>query len=128
MAQDLDNELGEFLALPPISVAVGTGTATFAGVDIRDYVGKIKLLCNQKSQHNLVTNSVVYTVLDSADNSTFAANSDITPFTTTGSAVVGTISVDTRATERYIQLEHKVTGTTQTVVLSVVGVGQKQVV
>ncbi len=127
-AQDLDNELTSFELLPARQQAVGAGTQTYAGVDIKDYVGKIKCTYSSFIPHEAATNSVVLSILDSADNSTFAANSDITPVTYTASAATGNIVVDTRKTKRYIQGKHVFSGATMTVALSLVGVGQKQVI
>jgi len=128
MAQDLTNELNQFSLGPARNVAVGSGTTSFAGVDIRDYVGKITCMVTTHSEHDLGSNSVVTSVLDSADDATFAALTHATPITTTASVAFGTITVDTRQTKRYIQAKHVVTGTTQTCQWAVVGVGQKQVV
>lgn len=128
MAQDLDNQLTAVHLAPATKVAVGSGTQTYAGVDIRDYVGIIKAVISHESDHNLATNNVVYSIQDSADNSTFAANTDVTPLTTTASLVLGTLSIDTRKCKRYIQAKIVNTGTTQTVDFSMVGVGLKQVV
>ena len=123
MAQDLTNELTRLHLLPALLVAVGSGTYTAAGIDIKDYVGKIKVIASHHSQHNLATNSIVYDILDSADNTTFAAVSHATPLTSTASAYVGEITVDTRQTGRYIQGRARVTGATQTAELCMIGVG-----
>lgn len=122
MAQDLTNELSTLTLIEPRNIAVGSGTVTQAGIDVRDYVGKIKVIATLHSAHNLASNSVVFDVLDSADNTTFAAVSHATPLTTTASTYTGGISVDTRQTARYLQGRVRVTGTTQTAECAMVGV------
>ena len=127
MAQDLPTELTAFELLPARNALVAAGTQTYAGVDIRDYVGKIKATYSSFMPHEAATNSIVLSINDSADNSTFAANTDITPVTYTASAATGDITIDTRKAKRYIQGKHLFSGATMTVALSLVGVGKKRV-
>lgn len=128
MADDLENKLGELAVFPARNVLVASGTQTFAGVDIRDYTGRIKCVFSAFSPHAAATNELIVDILDSADNSTFAANTFATPVTTTASAVTDTITVDTRITKRYIQGRVRITGTTSSYAVAMIGVGQKQVV
>lgn len=127
MSADLAGELSAVHFLQK-SIAVGSGTATVAGVDLKDFVGTMKIILTY-AEINGLNPSLAIHFLDSADNTTFAAITapSIATQTATATQIVST-QLDTRAVNRYVQAKHVQTGTTTTTVTSVVGIGLKQVV
>ncbi len=124
--QNLDGELTALNFMVKHAL-VASGTATFAGVDIRDFIGDIKLVLTALSPVGDGSTTATISLLQSADNTTFAtwaAAPTFSPITaTTGLA---SVSLDTRSCQRYIQAKHVVTGTTATFDIALVGVGIKQ--
>ena len=55
-------------------VAVGAGTQTFAGVDLKDFIGNCKITIAHNELSGSGATSIQYSLLDSADNTTFAAS------------------------------------------------------
>lgn len=107
---------------------VAAGTATFAGVDLKDYIGEVKVILASFSPVGDGSTTLTVDLLESADNSTFAtwaARPTFSPITATTS--LQTVSLDTRATKRYVQGRHTVTGTTATFTHSLILVGRKAV-
>ncbi len=102
--------------------ALCTGTVTYAGVDISGFVGTCKLFLSQdKTAGTLMASSI----LDSADNTTFAAVVAPT-IINAASSVSREITLDTKTLRRYIQFRHVTNGSTTYQVGAFV-IGQQQV-
>lgn len=109
-------------------VAVGAGTQTFAGVDIKDFIAGAKAIITHNELSGSGATSIVYSFLDSADNTTFAASSYLpTPVTTTAAAPMIEIAVDTRNCKQYVQLKALTASTTATFDVAAILVGLKQI-
>ncbi len=110
------------------NVVGGSGTATFAGVDIQDFIGTCKLIFSTVNTSN-TDGGVTLTcnLLDSADNTTFTTLTTPTIAAVTATSSLQTIALDTRVVRRYVQFKH-LTTSTGTFATSVILVGQKQVV
>lgn len=109
-------------------VSVGSGTATIAGVDLKGYIGNIKLILGASANVADGAFALTLNLKDSADNTTFATITSPTfAPATVSTSNVATVSLDPRSVRRYIQINHVLTGTTATVQASVVGVGFKNV-
>lgn len=109
-------------------VAVGAGTQTFAGVDLRDYVGGCKISIAHNELSGSGATSIVYSLLDSADNTTFAASSYLPAATTTTAASpLIEIALDSRNCARYLQLKALTSSTTATFDVAALLVGVKQI-
>jgi len=124
---DLNGELSTFVLLNK-HILVAAGTATIAGVDLRDYIGQVKLILNSTSPVADGSTTLTINLLDSADNTTYVTLTSPTFSAITGATGAAAVSLDTRDVRRYIQARHVVTGTTATFTTSLIGVGLKQVV
>ncbi len=125
---DLNGENSVFTLIPPRNVLVASGTATFTGVDMKDYIGNCKLILSI-ADPSATVGTVTINLLTSADNTTYAAITSPTFTATTADGVVESVALDTRTlNNRYLQGRHVVTGTTATKAISLIGVGLKQVV
>lgn len=106
---------------------VAGGTQTFAGVDLKDYIGMVSAVITATQDSADAT--VVVSFLESADNSSFATTaSSPTPVTITGTNVATTAQIDTRAVKRYIQAKLLTASTTATFDIGIAAVGLKQYV
>ncbi len=110
------------------NILVASGTATYAGVDIKDYIGIIKLVLDASSPVADGSTTLTVNLLDSADNTTFATLTTPTFASTTATLNHQEVGLDTRAVKRYVQGRHVVTGTTATFTTSLIMVGEKEVV
>lgn len=126
---DINGEFTAFTLIPPANLLVAAGTQTYAGVDLQDYIGIIKLTFSHAGAAADGANSLAVSILDSADNTTFAATAGLPTFAAI-TADSGTVSVglDTRNCRRYVQGKLLTASTTATFRSSMVGVGLKQVV
>lgn len=126
---DINGALSEFALIPVVNLLVAAGTQTYAGVDIQDYIGEIKLVFTHAGAAADGSNSLQVSILDSADNTTFAASAGLPTFAAI-TASSGTVSVglDTRSCKRYVQGKLLTSSTTATFRSALVGVGLKQVV
>lgn len=126
MSPDLNGELTAFTLFTKHCV-VASGTATFAGVDISTYIGNLKVILSCVDPGS-TGGSFTASLLDSADNTTFAALSapTFTPVTTASS--LQSVALNPRACNRYIQGRHVLTGTTATMTASLIAVGLKKIV
>jgi len=117
---DLHTELSS-ISLFPAKDQTATGNGT--GVNITDFVGKLKLTLDSEAAD---VGTLDVKIQDSADNSTYA---DVTGATftqvTTAAALVESIAIDTRAVKKWIRGVRTIA--TGPVVFSLNGVGQKQV-
>jgi hypothetical protein len=126
---DLNGELTAFNVIPGVNLLVAAGTQTYAGVDLQDYIGTCKLIFTWAGAAADGSNSLAISILDSADNTTFAATAGLPTFADV-TATSGTVSVglDTRNCRRYIQGKLLTASTTATFRSAMVGVGLKAVV
>jgi len=126
---DLNGELTAFTVIPGVNLLVAAGTQTYAGVDIQDYIGNLKLIFTWAGAASDGANSLQVSILDSADNTTFAATAGLptfAPITATSGDV--SVALDTRNCRRYIQGKLLTASTTATFRNAMVGVGLKNVV
>ena len=106
---------------------VATGTATFAGVDLRDFIGDLKVILYSTSPVTDGSTTLQGALLHSADNTTFVTWADAPTFSAiTAATATQSVSLDTRKCNRYVQFRHIVTGTTATFTHACIGVGTKQ--
>ena len=109
-------------------IAVGAGTQTFAGVDLRDFVNNCKVVISHTELSGSGATSIIYSLQDSADNTTFAASAYLpAAVTTTASAPTIEIALDTRNCKRYVQLKGLTASTTATFDVGAHVIGLKQV-
>jgi hypothetical protein len=120
---------GQFTAVTLLNkqVATGSGTATVAGVDIRDFIGECKLILSMVGNVGDGSTTNTVSLLESADNTTFSAITDVTFTPVTATTALQSVALDTRKRLRYIQAKHLATGTTGTITTALIMVGQKQV-
>jgi hypothetical protein len=124
---DLNGELSAFTLMVKHGL-VAAGTATFAGVDLKDYIGQIKLYLATSSPVGDGSTTCTINLLDSADNTTFTTLTSPTFSPITATTGAQSVSLDTRLVRQYIQARHVITGTTATHTMALVGVGLKQIV
>lgn len=106
-------------------VLVASGTGTVAGVDLRDFIGDIKLLLTVSQQSAGAGCQI--SLLHSTDNTTFVTWAAAPTFTNiTGATSLQSVSLDTRTCNRFVQGKHIVTGTTGSFAIALIGVGTKQ--
>ena len=125
MSADLNGQLTPVVLLQK-NILVASGTATIAGVDLKDFVGNLKLILSYVQPSG--GGGMQISLLDSADNTTFSALSSPTFANQTASSGTVEVALDTRNCKRYLQCQHVVTGTTATFTASLIGVGMKQVI
>lgn len=113
----------QFLTPTTITAA----TTTYAGVNLRDYIGNVVLLLSW-TRPNAGTGTFAVNILDSADNTTFASNTSAA-IADVGTATSGltSVNIDTRQVNKFVQVQTVCTGATATYTASLVGVGTKQV-
>lgn len=106
---------------------VASGTATFPGVDLRDYIGEVKIILSSSSPVADGSTTLQGALLHGSDNSAFVTWADAPTFSPiTATSATLTVSLDTRKTSRYVQFRHIVTGTTATFTHTCIAVGTKQ--
>lgn len=111
-------------------VLVAAGTQTGTGVDTRDFVGALDAIIVSLGDNGDGGATIVYSVLTSADNTTFATYAGApTPMTQTAANATHTFAIDTRATgvARYVQLKALTSSTTATFNVAATASGTKQV-
>src|SRR5678816_2330146 len=109
-------------------VAVGAGTQTFAGVDLKDFIDSCLLSITHTELSGSNSTSIQYSLLDSADNTTFAASAYL-PTVAANTAAAGAIqiSLDTENCKRYLQLKALTSSTTATFDIGAQIIGLKQI-
>jgi hypothetical protein len=125
MPTDLNGQLTH-VALMSKKILVAAGTQTADGVDVRDFIGNLKVTIHSLGDNGDGGATIVYSLQDSADNTTFAALSSPAPVTVTAASFTTSIAVDTRATRRYLQAKALTASSTATFVAGIIGVGLKQ--
>lgn len=127
MNPDINGQLTA-LTLCAKRVAVGAGTQTFAGVDLKDFINNCKIVISHNELSASGVTNIVYSFLDSADNTTFAATAGLpTSVTTTAATLTQEIALDTRNVKRYFQLKALTASTTATFDVASHIIGLKQV-
>ena len=127
MNPDINGQLTA-LQLCAKRVAVGAGTQTFAGVDLKDFIENCKIAITHNELSGSGVTSIVYSLLDSADNTTFAASAYLpAATTTTAAAPMIEVALDTRNCKRYLQLKALTSSTTATFDVGAILVGLKAV-
>jgi hypothetical protein len=126
---DLNGELSEFALIPAVNLLVAAGTQTYAGVDVQEYIGNIKLIFTHAGAAADGSNSLQVSILDSADNTTFAASAGLPTFAAiTASSGTVSVALDTRACKRYVQGKLLTSSTTATFRSALIGVGLKETI
>lgn len=106
---------------------VAAGTATFPGVDLKDYIGEVLIVLSCASPVTDGSTTLQADLLHGSDNSAFVAWADRPTFAPiTAATATQAVSLDTRKCSRYVQFRHIVTGTTATYTHSCVAIGTKQ--
>lgn len=110
------------------NVLVAAGTQTAAGVDLMTFIENCKITVSWTGAAADGSTSMQYSILDSADNTTFAATAGLPTFAAV-TATSGTMSValDTRNCKRYIQGKALTSSTTATFVSAMFVTGMPQV-
>ena len=127
MNPDINGQLNS-LQLAAKRVAVGAGTQTFAGVDLKDFIENCKISITHNEFSGSGSTSIVYPFLDSADNTTFAASAYLpTPVTTTAASPMIEVALDTRNCKQYLQLKALTSSTTATFDIGAIITGLKQI-
>ena len=110
------------------NILVASGTQTAAGVDVKDFIGELAVIIATESQAADGSTTGVFTLQDSADNTTFATFAGApTPVTVTAASAQSTVTLDQRNCRKYVQAKAVVTGTTATFATYIGLVGVKQV-
>lgn len=110
------------------NILVAAGTQTAAGVDVSAFIENCMIIITYTGAAADGSHSMQYSILDSADNTTFAASSGLpTVAATTATSNTITISLDTRTCKKYIQLKALTSSTTATFITGAVVAGLTQV-
>lgn len=124
-ATDLNGQLTAVgLMSKKILVAAGTQTAT--GVDLRDFVGNLKVTIHSIGENGDGNATIVYSLQDSSDDTTYTALTTPAPVTVTAATFTTSITVDTRAVRRFLQAKALTASTTATFTVGIVATGLKQ--
>jgi hypothetical protein len=106
---------------------VASGTVTFAGVDLQDFIGDVKLILDVNNPTSGGVQGCQVSLLHSDDNTTYVTWAAAPTFAlVTNTTALATATLDTRACKRYVQGKHVITGTTATFTTALIGVGTKQ--
>jgi hypothetical protein len=96
---------------------------------VQEYIGNIKLIFTHAGAAADGSNSLQVSILDSADNTTFAASAGLPTFAAiTASSGTVSVALDTRACKRYIQGKLLTSSTTATFRSALIGVGLKETI
>lgn len=126
---DYNGLLTGFALIQPVNLLVAAGTQTYAGVDMISFIGIVKLILTWAGAAADGSHSLQPSILDSADNTTFAASAGLPTFAAqTASSGTVSVALDTRACKRYVQGKLLTASTTATFRTSIVGVGLQQVI
>jgi hypothetical protein len=106
-------------------VLVAAGTQTGVGVDLTGYVGNLMIVLSAAGANTDGGATITYSLLDSADNTTFTALTTPTFAAVTAASTLATVSLDPKAVRRYVQFKALTTSTTATFTTSAVMVGLK---
>lgn len=106
-------------------VLVAAGTQTGAGVDLTGYVGNLMVILSAAGANGDNGATITYSLLDSADNTTFTALTTPTFAAVTAASTLATVALDPKAVRRYVQFKALTASTTATFTTSAVMVGLK---
>ena len=106
-------------------VPVAAGTQTGAGVDLTGYVGNLMVILSAAGANGDNGATITYSLLDSADNTTFTALTTPTFAAVTAASTLATVALDPKAVRRYVQFKALTASTTATFTTSAVMVGLK---
>jgi hypothetical protein len=106
-------------------VLVAAGTQTGVGVDLTGYVGNLMIVLSAAGANTDGGATITYSLLDSADNTTFTALTTPTFAAVTAASTLATVALDPKAVRRYVQFKALTTSTTATFTTSAVMVGLK---
>lgn len=110
------------------NILVAAGTQTAAGVDVSQFIENCKIIVTYTGAAADGSHSMQYSILDSADNTTFAATAGLPTFAaTTATSATLSVALDTRNCRKYIQLKALTSSTTATFITGAVVVGMSQV-
>jgi hypothetical protein len=116
------------LKLASARLAVGSGTQTYTGIDLLTFIDNVKVCISHTEFSGSTVSSIQYSLLDSADNTTFAASAGLpTIAANTFASPMIEVALDTRACKRYLQLKALTASTTATFDIAAIAVGVKQV-
>jgi hypothetical protein len=111
-----------------LNVLTAAGTQTAAGVDLQNFILNCMVLIFWTGAASDGSNSMQYSILDSADNTTFAASASLpTVAAVTATNGILKIPLDTRNVKRYIQVKALTASTTATFITGACVVGLNQV-
>ena len=124
---DINGENTVVAFLPP--TAIVAATTTYAGVDLQSYIGNVLVTLNWV-RPNAATGTLTLGILDSADNTTFAANAATGVISNITTATSGCVqcAIDTKAVKRYVQPQLTCAGATATWTASLVIAGLKAII
>lgn len=108
-------------------VLVAAGTQTGVGVDLTGYVGECMVILSARGANGDNGATITYSLLDSADNTTFAALTSPTFAPVTAASTFTTVSLDPRSVRKYVQFRALTSSTTATFTTSAMLVGKKQI-
>ncbi len=110
------------------NIAVSSGTQTAAGVDVSTFIENCMIVITHNESSASGVTSIQYSVLDSADNTTFAATAGLpTVAAVTAASATTKIPLDTRLCKKYVQLKAVTASTTATFQVGAVVIGLAQV-
>lgn len=127
MSPDLNGQLTA-AQLMAKNILVAAGTQTAAGVDVQTFIENCKIIVTWTGAAADGSHSMQYSILDSADNTTFAATAGLPTFAAvTATSGTSSVALDTRNCKQYIQLKALTSSTTATFITGAVIVGFRQV-
>lgn len=106
-------------------ILVAAGTQTGAGVDLTGYVGNLMVILSSVGENGDGGATMTYSLLDSADNTTFAALTTPTFAPVTANSATVTVALDPRAVRKYVQFKALTSSTTATFTTAAIIVGIK---
>ncbi len=128
MLTDLNQANAVQLLTKRVPVGSGTATASASSVDLKDFVSGCKVVIGHTEVSTSGVTSIIYTLLDSADNTTFAASAGLpAAVTTTNSTLTSEIAIDTRQCRRYLALKYVTASTTATFDIGAFFIGCKNI-
>jgi hypothetical protein len=123
----IDDITGQGNAIEIDPVATVTSTSTGAGIDIRDYIGRMAVILTCGAKTAGTNPTITVKLQDSPDNSTFTDISGAAFTAVTTTASFQQIAIDCDKQERYIRAVGTVGGTdTPTFAYAVIGYGVKK--
>ena len=107
-------------------ILVAAGTQTGVGVDLTGYVGNLMIVLSSVGENTDGGATITYSLLDSADNTTFAALTTPTFAAVTSASSLLTVALDPKAVRKYVQFKALTASTTATFTTAAIMVGLQQ--